>query len=114
MNPYNPMNIKFYSYKVEFAMRGAAHIHGVLWLDWKKFESFPTDLFENDSSLKPQNDCDGDNKQNANQKKKQVFNLQSVFDKIRNDEPLTPDEKNFLRQTWFYLSSHINSRKGVS
>ena len=52
MNPQNPMNIKYYSYKVEFAMRGAAHIHGVLWLDWKKFQSVHKELMEDDLLLK--------------------------------------------------------------
>ena len=37
MSTGNPMSIKYNSYKVEFAMRGAAHIHGVLWVDWQKF-----------------------------------------------------------------------------
>ena len=33
MSKFNPMCLNYNSYKVEFAMRGAAHIHGVLWLD---------------------------------------------------------------------------------
>ena len=34
----NPMNVKYYTYKVEFQQRGAAHIHGTLWLDLPKIE----------------------------------------------------------------------------
>ena len=34
----NPMLVKHYSYKVEFQARGAAHIHGVLWLDLTSIE----------------------------------------------------------------------------
>ena len=34
------MAIKYNSYKVEFALRGAAHIHGVLWMDWKNLQGF--------------------------------------------------------------------------
>ena len=29
----NTMKIKYYSYRIEFQMRGMAHIHGVLWLE---------------------------------------------------------------------------------
>ena len=35
-NKDNPMKIKHISYRVEFQGRGAAHIHGTLWLDIKK------------------------------------------------------------------------------
>ena len=38
----NPMKIKYISYRVEFQARGAAHIHGILWLDMKKIETLPT------------------------------------------------------------------------
>ena len=31
----SPLKVSSYSYKVEFAMRGAAHVHGVLWINWK-------------------------------------------------------------------------------
>ena len=37
----NPMNIKHISYRVEFQGRGAAHIHGTLWLDMKRIEKLP-------------------------------------------------------------------------
>ena len=37
------MSVKYYSYKIEFAMRGASHVHGVLWVDWKKLDIFPKD-----------------------------------------------------------------------
>ena len=33
MNKFNPMCINYNSYKVEFAMRDTAHIHGVLWME---------------------------------------------------------------------------------
>ena len=38
MGGANPMAIQFYSYRVEFQARGAAHIHGVLWADIDKLE----------------------------------------------------------------------------
>ena len=39
MAPSNPMRVKYYHYRVEFQKRGAAHIHGVLWLDLELLES---------------------------------------------------------------------------
>ena len=41
MGKNNPMNIKYISYRVEFQGRGAAHIHGTLWLDLKEIEKLP-------------------------------------------------------------------------
>ena len=35
MGMNNPMKIKYISYRVEFQGRGAAHIHGTLWLNIK-------------------------------------------------------------------------------
>ena len=34
----NPMKVRHISYRVEFQGRGAAHIHGVLWLDLKELK----------------------------------------------------------------------------
>ena len=36
MSKGTSLAIQYYSYKVEFALRGAPHIHGVLWVDWDK------------------------------------------------------------------------------
>ena len=33
MGKNSPMHVKYYNFRVEFQMRGAGHIHGVLWLD---------------------------------------------------------------------------------
>ena len=38
MGRNNEMNVKYISYRVEFQGRGAAHIHGTLWLDLQKIE----------------------------------------------------------------------------
>ena len=40
MNKSNPMAVKYYSTKVEFQGRGAAHNHGVLWVDVNKIELY--------------------------------------------------------------------------
>ncbi len=37
-NPTNPLSVKHFSSKLEFAARGAAHNHGVLWLDIERIE----------------------------------------------------------------------------
>ena len=38
MGQNNPMNVKSYTYKVEFQDRGAGHIHGTLWLRLEELE----------------------------------------------------------------------------
>ncbi len=37
-NPSNPLSVKHFSTKLEFASHGAGHNHGVLWLDMDKIE----------------------------------------------------------------------------
>ncbi len=40
--PNNPLRVAYYTYRVEFQVRGAAHVHGVLWLDLDRLEdTFP-------------------------------------------------------------------------
>ena len=36
LNPSNPMSVQYYSSKLEFQGRGAAHNHETLWIDMKK------------------------------------------------------------------------------
>ena len=38
MNPSNPMSVQYYSCKLEFQGRGAAHNHVTLWINMKKME----------------------------------------------------------------------------
>ena len=38
MSNMGEMCAKFQSYRVEFQMQGAGHIHGVFWLDLDEFE----------------------------------------------------------------------------
>ena len=38
MNDMGEMCAKFYNYRVEFQMRGAGHIHGLIWVDLDDFE----------------------------------------------------------------------------
>ena len=37
MNKESPFSVKYYSYRVEFQLRGAAHIHGTIWVDFEKY-----------------------------------------------------------------------------
>jgi len=39
MSKFNEMHVQYYNYRVEFQMRGAGHIHGVLWIDFTSFSS---------------------------------------------------------------------------
>ena len=43
MGKNNPMNVKYFTYKVEFQDRGAGHIHGTLWLNIEKIEKLELD-----------------------------------------------------------------------
>ena len=62
MGGANPMAIQFYSYRVEFQARGAAHIHGVLWADIDKLE------------------------QTEKQGKKHLMGLKAAFKALRDDK----------------------------
>ena len=44
LNPNSELSVKYYSTKLEFQGRGAAHNHGVLWVDLKKMEMKMTDV----------------------------------------------------------------------
>ena len=37
MNQCNGLPVKYYSYCVGFQLRGAAHIHGTIWVDFEKY-----------------------------------------------------------------------------
>ena len=42
-----PLRMKYYSYRIEFQMRGAPHCHGILWLDWDNFNALPRNDVQN-------------------------------------------------------------------
>ena len=83
----NPMKVKHISYRVEFQGRGAAHIHGTLWLDIKEIEK-----------LKPfqEGNCrDG--------------TLSDAFQKLRNDVKLNEAEKEaIVKLTDMFISCSLN------
>ena len=78
MNKGSPVRIKYYSYKVEFALRGAAHIHGVLWMDWDNFSALKS---ENDEHLKTK-----------------LKSLVKAFDKIKENLNLSTPDKDVLAE----------------
>ena len=65
MSKDNPMNPQYFNYRVEFQMRGAGHIHGVIWIDLNK--PLPNGI---------------DNKA-----------VQSAFTKFKKEEPVTVEEE---------------------
>ena len=70
MSKFNEMHTQYYNYRIEFQMRGAAHVHGVLWID---FDAFHAD------------------------KRNQEFNgLKEAMDAIGNENPLTDEEENVI------------------
>ena len=76
MNKCSPLRMKYYSYKVEFALRGAAHIHGVLWLDWDNLSLFSSD--------------------DPEQTKKKT--LMDAFGKIKEEKTLDPLDKKAIAE----------------
>ena len=70
------MKIKYISYRVEFQGRGAAHIHGTLWLDMKEIEKLP--IFQN------------------NEQEGGSGILSEAFAKFRDDVKLTEAEKDAI------------------
>ena len=72
----NPMHVKYMSYRVEFQGRGAAHIHGTLWLNIQKIQNSPP--FKNVSSGEQRN------------------HLSEAFQKLRDDLKLSKPEKDAI------------------
>ena len=70
MSKFNEMHIKFYNFRVEFQMRGAGHIHGVLWVDFEQF--------------------------NLDERNKDLKNVKAVLDEIGNENSLSAEEESIL------------------
>ena len=105
MNKNSPLSVKYYSYQVEFQLRGAAHIHGTIWIDFERYfekeieeESGGVRIFEKcikstskkekrraeieklNQKIKARN-ADLTNEINA-----KVNRMNRIFDKLRNEE----------------------------
>ena len=72
LNKNNPMCVKNYSYRVEFQERGAAHIHGTLWLNLTKLEDFVS--FHDDQTHRTVYDKSRD---------PQLMGIKSAFNKLK-------------------------------
>ena len=77
MGKNNPMNVKTYTYKVEFQDRGAGHIHGTLWLRLDKLEELKRG---EDGKLIGQTN---EEKSENNPEKFPLKGLEKAFTKIR-------------------------------
>ena len=81
----NPMSVKHISYRVEFQGRGAAHIHGTLWLNLKRIEQLP--------------EFEGIDK-----------HLSSAFKKLRDDLKLNEAEKRaIVKLTDTFVTCSLNT-----
>ena len=84
----NPMNVQFYSYKVEFQQRGAAHIHGIIWLNLDKLEKLVLidgELCQSDDTKRIWVDNDDDDS-------RPLKGIANAFKKIRFNRKLTEDD----------------------
>ena len=87
MGKHNPMNVKNYTYKVEFQDRGAGHIHGTLWLRLDKIEKF---IKNSDGTLRERDADETDDKAT-------FLGLRKAFQKFRNDGSLNEKEEEAVR-----------------
>ena len=88
----NPMNVKTYTYKVEFQDRGAGHIHGTLWLRLDKLEQLKRG---EDGKLIAQTN---EQKSENNPEKFPLKGLEKAFTKIRKNEKLEYDDITPLKE----------------
>ena len=80
----SPMNVKIFDYRVEFKARGAAHVHGVLWVDFK--QKFTNEL--NNEILK------------------------SVFNKLKNEENLEDvEEKEVIKYIDIFVTCTLDKNE---
>ena len=86
MGDNNPMNVEYYTYKIEFQERGAEHVHGTVWLSLKMLEK----LIIKDGIL--QNPSYPGEKGETPLK-----GLSKVFQKLKNNETLSNQDTTCLR-----------------
>ena len=96
------MMVEYYTYKVEFQERGAGHFHGTLWLKLEKMEKLiittDNELILNDEI--PETDDIDDiesNESNIFDDKKPFKGICSAFRKLKNNEELSDQEKEALK-----------------
>ena len=85
----NPMKIKNMSYRVEFQGRGAAHIHGTLWLDIKDIENSQPFI------------------ETPNEGRNEI--LSDAFRKLRDDVKLSEEDKSAIAKlTDVFITCSLN------
>ena len=90
MGRNNPMKIENISYRVEFQGRGAAHIHGTLWLDMKGIEN--SRIFKEAKTEEKSN------------------HLSEAFRKFRDNEKLNEAEKDSIAKlTDEFITCSLNT-----
>ena len=85
MGKSNPMNVKYYTYKVEFQDRGAGHIHGTLWLNLKKIENMVKDENGEWKQIPKENKEDKLNIKEDDRVKSPFHGLESTFKVLRGE-----------------------------
>ena len=105
MNKQSPFSVKYYSYRVEFQLRGAAHIHGTIWVDFEKYFEIEIEKESNGELTykqlkktkskdtkklkeitKENKEIELNNERLKNQVNEKVNNMNKIFDKLRNEE----------------------------
>ena len=84
----NPLSVKYYSYKVEFQARGAAHIHGILWLNMFRLEKL---ILKNGQLSHPSSDH-----VNQDQSTLPLKGIAETFQKLRSCGKLSKDNISVL------------------
>ena len=101
------MNVQFYSYKVEFQQRGAAHIHGIIWLNLDKLEKLVLidgELCQSDDTKRIWVDNDDDDS-------RPLKGIANAFKKIRFNRKLTEDDIAVLVKFFdFFTTVSIHDR----
>ena len=70
MSKYSEMHVKYFNYRVEFQLRGAGHIHGALWINFKEFV--------------------------ADKRNPGFDNIEAAFHKITEEKLLSPEETSLI------------------
>ena len=92
MGRNNPINVDYYTYKVEFQERGAGHIHGTLWLKMDKLEEL---VKCKNGDLKPRKEVNPETVQEETPPP--FLGINSAFRKIKNGEVLNTREIESLK-----------------
>ena len=96
MGKNNPMSASYYTYKVEFQDRGAAHIHGTLWVNLDELEEMVRGV---DGELRaPAKEQNENKNKDGNEKDKKGYldGLKLAFRKLRKNEKLNDEDEEVL------------------